>query len=74
MCGRTTPPPPGAPQTACSAERKGACGALPNIIYDDGNDRWQLRRRNSDGREVLIHLNCVSDATANTSKGTFHWH
>ena len=58
-------------------------GALPNIIYDDGNDRRQLRRRNGDGsavyysddgREVLIHLNYVSGTTANTGEGTFHWY
>lgn len=59
---------------ACPAERKGVRGALPNIIFDDGNDRWQLRRRNGDGREVLIRLNCVSDATANTGEGAFHWY
>lgn len=55
-------------------KERGGRGALPNIIYDDGNDRRQLRRRNGDGREVLIRLNCVSDATANTGEGTFHWH
>ena len=58
-------------------------GTLPNIIYDDGNNRWQLRRRNGDGsavyysddgREVLIHLNYVSGTTANTGEGTFHWY
>lgn len=69
MCGRTTPP-PGAPQTACPAERKRARGALPNIIFDDGSAVYY----SDDGREVLIHLNCVSDATANTGEGAFHWH
>ena len=49
-------------------------GALPNIIYDDGNDRRQLRRRNGDGHEVLIRLNCVSGTAANTGEGAFHWY
>ena len=61
----------------------GGRGTLPNIIYDDSNARWQLRRRNGDGsavyysddgREVLIHLNYVSGTTANTGEGTFHWY
>lgn len=54
--GRTTPPPPGVPQTACPAERKGGRGALPNIIFDDGSAVYY----SGDGREVLIHLNCAS--------------
>lgn len=58
-------------------------GTLPNIIFDGGNNRWQLLHRNGDGsavyysddgREVLIHLNYVSGTTANTSEGTFHWY
>ena len=58
-------------------------GSLPNIIFDDSNDRWQLRHRNGDGsavyysddgREVLIHLNYVSGTIANTGEGTFHWY
>ena len=56
---------------------------LPNIIFDDANDRWRLRHRNGDGsaiyysddgREVLIHLNYVSGTTANTGEGAFHWY
>ncbi len=46
------------------------CGALPNIIFDDGSAVYY----SDDDREVLIHLNCVSGATANTGEGAFHWY
>lgn len=45
-------------------KERGGCGALPNIIFDDGSAVYY----SDDSREVLIRLNCVS------GEGTFHWH
>lgn len=55
---------------------------MPNIIYDEGNNRWQLSRDMGDhfdyyddnGREVSIWVNSISGTSANTSEGTFHWY
>lgn len=55
---------------------------MPNIIYDDGNNRWQLQHRNRDtvvyhndeGREVMIYSGQISGTSAQTSEGHFHWY
>lgn len=55
---------------------------LPNIIYDDTNNRWQLQQRNGDsvvyhndsGQMVTIYSGQISGSGAVTSAGNFHWH
>lgn len=54
---------------------------MPNIIYDDSNNRWQLQHRNYDtvvyhndnGQEVTIYSGQVSEHGALTDAGSFHW-
>ncbi|MDE5696138.1 MAG: hypothetical protein K2I96_01810 [Lachnospiraceae bacterium] len=55
---------------------------LPNIIYDDANNRWQLQHRNGDsvvyhndaGQMVTIYAGQISGSGAVTSAGNFHWY
>lgn len=55
---------------------------LPNIIYDESNNQWQLQQRNSDsvmyhndaGQVVTIYSGQISGSGAVTSAGNFHWY
>ena len=55
---------------------------MPNIIYDDSNNRWHLQHRNRDtavyhndeGQEVTIYHGQISGTSAQTSAGSFHWY
>lgn len=55
---------------------------LPNIIYDESNNRWQLQQHNGDsviyhndaGQEVTIYFGQISGSGAVTSAGNFHWY
>lgn len=54
---------------------------LPNIIYDDAKNRWQLQHRNGDhvvyhndaGQTITIYHGEISRSGATTSAGNFHW-
>lgn len=56
-------------------------GKMPNIIFDDANNRWQLQHRNGDhvvyhndaGQTVTIYSGQLSRSGATTSAGNFHW-
>lgn len=55
--------------------------ALPAIIYDEGNNRWQTQGNfgdhatyvNDSGQRVDIYNATISGSTAITSVGNFHW-
>lgn len=55
---------------------------MPNIIYDEGNNRWQLQHRagdhviyhNDEGRETTIYSGHISGSSAQTDAGHFHWY
>jgi hypothetical protein len=55
---------------------------IPNIIYDEGNNRWQCQGVYGDhavyyddnGKQITIYHGAISGTQAVTNEGTFHWY